>query len=62
MSDGSDSLEDRIVNQFLNYLESSDEISNQAFTIISNLSDEDDFGGRDQIADSLLRAVSDDED
>lgn len=62
MTDGSDSLEDNIVSKFLDNLESADDVSEEVSDVISDLSDEDDFGGRDQIADLALEAVSDDED
>lgn len=62
MTDDSKSLEENIVNQFLSNLESSDDISEEVSDTLSNLSDKDDFGGRDQIVDVVLEAVSEDED
>jgi hypothetical protein len=62
MTDDSESLEENIVNQFLSNLESSDDISEEVSDTLSNLSDKDDFGGRDQIVDVVLEAVSEDED
>lgn len=62
MTEGSDSLEDSIVSQFVDNLESSDEVSVEVSGVISGYSGEDDFGGREQIAESVLEAVSDDED
>lgn len=61
MTDDSESLEENIVNQFLSNLESSDDISEEVSDTLSNLSDKDDFGGRDQIVDVVLEAVSEDE-
>ena len=62
MTDDSESLEENIVNQFLSNLESSDDISEEVSDTLSNLSNRDDFGGRDQIVDVVLEAVSEDED
>ncbi|MFC6764127.1 hypothetical protein [Natrinema soli] len=62
MSDESGSLEESIVDKFLDNLESSDEISEQVSAVISGASEEDDFGGRDQVAKQVLEAVSEDED
>jgi 3-hydroxyacyl-CoA dehydrogenase len=62
MTDDSESLEENIVKQFLSNLESSDDISEEVSDTLSNLSDKDDFGGRDQIVDVVLEAVSEDED
>jgi len=62
MTDDSESLEENIVNQFLSNLESSDDISEEVSDTLSNLSDKDDFGGRDQIVDVVLEAVSEGED
>lgn len=62
MPDGPDSLEDSIVSQFLDNLESSDDVSEQVSSVISGFSEEDDFGGRDQIQESVVEAVSEDED
>lgn len=62
MPDGSDSLEDSIVSQFLDNLESSDDVSEQVSSVISDFSEDDDFGGRDQIQESVVEAVSEDED
>lgn len=62
MPDNSESLEGNIVSNFIDNLESSDDVSEDVSSVISDLSDEDDFGGRDQIADLTLEAVSSDED
>jgi hypothetical protein len=62
MTDGSESLEENIVNQFLGNLESSDDVSEEVSDVISELSESDDFGGRDQIMEAVLEAVSEDED
>ncbi|WP_162989908.1 hypothetical protein [Natronorubrum halophilum] len=62
MPDGSESLEESIVDKFIDSLESSDIVSEEVSTVISGLSDEDDFGGRDQVAEQALEAVSEDED
>jgi len=62
MTDDSESLEENIVKQFLSNLESSDDISEEVSDTLSNLSDKDDFGGRDQIVDVVLEAVSEGED
>lgn len=62
MTGDSQSLEDNIVSNFLDNLESSDEVSEEVSSAISGLSDEGDFGGRDQIADLALEAVSEDGD
>ncbi|WP_114578451.1 hypothetical protein [Saliphagus sp. LR7] len=62
MTDDSQSLEDNIVSKFLDNLESSDEVTEEVSSAISDLSDEGDFGGRDQIADLALEAVSEDGD
>ena len=62
MTDDSESLEENIVNQFLSNLESSDDISEEVSDTLSNLSNRDDFGGRDQIVDVVLEAVSEGED
>jgi len=57
MPDGSDSLEDSIVSQFLDNLESSNDVSEQVSSVISDFSEEDDFGGHDKIQEksSTLR-------
>lgn len=62
MPDSSESLEENIVDEFTDSLESSEEVSDEVSSVISNLSDEDDFGGRDQIAEQVLEEVSEDED
>lgn len=62
MSNESESLERSIVAKFLDKLESSDDVSEEVSTVISSLSDEDDFGGRDHIMEQSLEAVSEDED
>lgn len=62
MPDGSESLEESIVSEFLDSLESSDDVSEQVSSVISNFSEEANFGGRDQIQESVVEAVSEDED
>ena len=62
MPDNSESLEESIVDKFIDTLESSDEVSKEVSTVISEVSEKDDFGGRDQVAEQVLEAVSEDED
>lgn len=52
MSGGDDnSMEDQIVSRFLNKIENHSEISEEITDVIEELSDEDDFGGRDRLAE-----------
>lgn len=62
MSNDSGSVEDDIVNRFIDSIDSSDEISEDVSDVISAHSNEDDFGGRKQISELVLEAVITDED
>lgn len=62
MSDSSGSLEKDIVDRFEENLESSEEVSGDVADALSNLTGEEDLGGRDEIAERTLEAVKNDED
>ena len=55
MTNGDDvRLEEQILNRFLDGLEENSEVSEEVVGVISDLSDEDDFGGRDQLEEMVL--------
>lgn len=63
MSDSSlESIEDHIVERFLEKIESDDEVSDDLVGILRDFSSYDDFGGRDRIETKILDVRGYDED
>lgn len=61
MPDEPPDLENQIIGTFLGNLESSRDISDEVVEVIERNSAEDDFGGRELVADQVLRVKQDDE-
>lgn len=55
-------LEDQIRGRFLEMIEENSDISEQVVEIVRELSDEDDFGGREQLESRVLEVKGSDED
>jgi len=63
MSNGNgDTLEDQILSRFLDNIEENEEVSSEIEELVRDVSDEDDFGGRDQLEQKALEVKDVDED
>ena len=49
-----DSLEDQIIEKFLENLENSEKISAEVSDAVVDLSEDSDFGGREQLKENIL--------